>query len=1634
MLPILPNVGVDLSAVVTSDAVIVGVAQVVTVQGGTLIVNGLPVSSPYSLTAGDALSVRVTASPAYSTSAYASLTSSVDLDTSVYLVTTKADPNWILHPIFAGIPVLDIQTSYNGDPYVPSTVGDSYGVYSPEGVLQSTINLQAAPLGSGTDSSYYVVLDHHTKTVYVFSTSNVLLGKRTYGEKIYGGTVTRNSSDPSDSTLFWVSIPSLNKVVGLDSNLVEVRSYTLGNRPLGIASVNPGALNSLLLVGSTGDNSLLVVESNSGSLLRTIPLPGRPLEIVTYGSTALVTLSDIPAVALVNLTTFVVTTVALPAIPSGITYDTSFMYVCCVNKVVRVNLGSLALTTVTVPEAFFNEAVIQGNSLYVTDLNLSKVHEVSLATFTLGASFTVPGKPYGILSTGNNLVVGSFYQNTPQLLFNPDTVPSAFDLVDPPKVPRNFSLGTDVVTVQGVLEGFPIPVSIPNLYSAYIKKNGVAVGQATTAVLGDTLQVFLTTPPTQGVHIVLPLSVGTVFNTFESITASVDATPDEFEFIDLSGQALSTPLTSNAVTLVGVDPDAVIGITASPSTAVLYRNGVSLGANYGVYSLNDTLSVRMTSPGVNCDVQFVTITAGDYSTIWSIVTAVRPGYFLQEQYLTIPTPSLPTLGAPNTTGDSLAVTSLGLSGVTRTSLGSPPTGIVEQIEYLTVVDPAKRTVYLVHPTTKVVAKSYTPGGTESLISADYFPKVSLVVGTPTRIVLALGGTSNRLVVLDSNLDLLSEIALPSAPSAILSSTNSVVLVAFKAIGQVERYSVQGSTLIFLDSLSTLSPDFLGEDPTSNNLFVGSSTRKSLEIFDPALQPVASLASIVCVSLVTDISDGRTFIADTYTNSVRVLGTTYLEQSPILLSGPPTGITQDGSKLFVSLLRPSSILKIDVATTVVESTLALAPTVQDVYVSGLDVVALESTANVDLTATTSLLTSMGSVSVPFTDGVPVGSVASSPVLTVSGLVRPSMFYAEPYPGVAILRNGIDVGSVSPVANGDTLVVTQVAPSTYYTHRDLRMGSCSSSSLFSIRTEPDLLPDEVSFLTVYDQRVGLVAESNTVTIAGITPGFSTVLTVDFGNAIGAVYLNGEIFFTDELTVTNGDTLKLALLVEGPYGTLRLYPVLRLTTSLGSFKVVTITLEGAELWPVFAPVRTSASPTLLEKDHYLVEGFPQVATLQNYSRKSLGLPEVTKAFESPTSLSFNRDGSQVPHPPIFFSNMADGADLRRSIVVGGTTLGSAGNGIDLKKTLYVSDGLPEGTRPEANALFGVALLQAVVQEMVYVVEGAPPPVPYQYEGISRYWSPLTGWANTGWARKGGQSRMSTLVYDLLTTQRPPTRRTETTWRTYSQEFQKNLAYGVLTRDQFFARDPYEGIYFSPLVYLRDLPQDLKVLEPIFIKDTLVQEIYFELLVARLDARPILADAFPWEIIETSLTLTDIQDPEAIKYAYGVGLVNSYPLLDVPWVRSLEVETPVHLPASSYASGHSQHVRGVEVATAYMMLSQVAANVLQRVLDSYQAELVQDEVTYCPPYGTCGLTGLYPTLAEAFAAAQDASPGGLVEAVPFKSCFLWKRDPVLSIKACASVGPNDLFIIPYAWALSQGPLKIARTQLKVGRYLHGG
>ena len=98
---------------------------------------------------------------------------------------------------------------------------------------------------------------------------------------------------------------------------------------------------------------------------------------------------------------------------------------------------------------------------------------------------------------------------------------------------------------------------------------------------------------------------------------SADTTPDPFTFTDLTGVALSTVQTSNAVTVSGITAPAAIAIVGG----AYERNGSGIwSSSAGTVANGDTVRVRHTSAATNSTAVHTTLTIGGVSDTFTSTT------------------------------------------------------------------------------------------------------------------------------------------------------------------------------------------------------------------------------------------------------------------------------------------------------------------------------------------------------------------------------------------------------------------------------------------------------------------------------------------------------------------------------------------------------------------------------------------------------------------------------------------------------------------------------------------------------------------------------------------------------------------------------------------------------------------------------------------------------------------------------------------------------------------------------------------------------------------------------------------------------------------------------------------------------
>lgn len=102
-----------------------------------------------------------------------------------------------------------------------------------------------------------------------------------------------------------------------------------------------------------------------------------------------------------------------------------------------------------------------------------------------------------------------------------------------------------------------------------------------------------------------------------------DSVPDAFSFTDLTDQTISTQVTSNTITVTGIDVSTAISL--SSSAGMEYRiNGGSWVTSSGSVVVNDTVQLRVTTSGSYSTAVTGTLDIGGVTDEWSVTTGAEP--------------------------------------------------------------------------------------------------------------------------------------------------------------------------------------------------------------------------------------------------------------------------------------------------------------------------------------------------------------------------------------------------------------------------------------------------------------------------------------------------------------------------------------------------------------------------------------------------------------------------------------------------------------------------------------------------------------------------------------------------------------------------------------------------------------------------------------------------------------------------------------------------------------------------------------------------------------------------------------------------------------------------------------------------
>lgn len=206
---------------------------------------------------------------------------------------------------------------------------------------------------------------------------------------------------------------------------------------------------------------------------------------------------------------------------------------------------------------------------------------------------------------------------------DPDTVPNAFSFTDQTGVALSSTITSASITVSGIDAAATITVT-GGTYD--INGSGTFVSTSGTVDNGDTVRARHTSSASYSTATNTVVTIGGVSDTFTSTTEAdpgEDTTPDAFTFTDQTDVALSTVITSAAITVAGIDAPATISV--SGGTYDINGSGAFVSTP-GTVEVGDTVRARHTSSASNSTATNTVVTIGGVSdTFTSTTEAAEPG-------------------------------------------------------------------------------------------------------------------------------------------------------------------------------------------------------------------------------------------------------------------------------------------------------------------------------------------------------------------------------------------------------------------------------------------------------------------------------------------------------------------------------------------------------------------------------------------------------------------------------------------------------------------------------------------------------------------------------------------------------------------------------------------------------------------------------------------------------------------------------------------------------------------------------------------------------------------------------------------------------------------------------------------------
>jgi len=202
-----------------------------------------------------------------------------------------------------------------------------------------------------------------------------------------------------------------------------------------------------------------------------------------------------------------------------------------------------------------------------------------------------------------------------------DTVPSQFNFVDQENVALSSLINTNSIIISGINAAASIGIS----GGEYAVNGGSFVTSASTVNNNDSVQVRQISSSNYLTANNATLNVGGVSDTFTVTTMAdpapvIDTTPDTYSFVDQVNVSVSSVITSNSITIAGINAAAPISISGGEYAV----NGGPFTASKSTVNNADSVQVRQTSSATYLAESNAVLNVGGVSDTFTVTTISAP--------------------------------------------------------------------------------------------------------------------------------------------------------------------------------------------------------------------------------------------------------------------------------------------------------------------------------------------------------------------------------------------------------------------------------------------------------------------------------------------------------------------------------------------------------------------------------------------------------------------------------------------------------------------------------------------------------------------------------------------------------------------------------------------------------------------------------------------------------------------------------------------------------------------------------------------------------------------------------------------------------------------------------------------------